>query len=169
MTTGRLPTASEMNQLAHPGGGTIVVENSREGLVEDLLETHLRHLDVATRSAVAARLVASADRLDAFGVPDASRAIDCLLVRTAEGDGAGPATTLFSRTVNKVMAQADVVNRIINSVSIDDVENYAAGKRLESLKLINGELSQLLKQADYTRAALVSNKLLSELTSKQSI
>lgn len=75
----QLPSSSDMNQMAHPGGGTRITDASSEGLVEDLFETHLRHLDVATKSAVAKRLVHVASKIDSLGFIDAARVIDRML------------------------------------------------------------------------------------------
>lgn len=84
-----LPSSSDVNMTAHPGGGTQVTESTREGLVEDLFEAHLKYLDVATRSAVLHRLAALADSIDGFANVSS---LDQILVTAASYAESGQVT-----------------------------------------------------------------------------
>ena len=70
---------SDINQEAHPGGGTEVVEvPSFEGLVEDQFEAHLRHLEVAYKQPTAVRLAQLSEQLEKSGNCSMAEEIDNL-------------------------------------------------------------------------------------------
>jgi hypothetical protein len=114
-----LPMLADVNRSAHPGGGTQITDASREGLVEDLFEAHLRHLDVAAKSAVVGRLVTAANNLDAMGFTTAVNRID-LLISAADQEAAhSPDIAEATRLIQ--MAKAILAE--VDTASIRDVQD----------------------------------------------
>jgi hypothetical protein len=146
-----------MNQLAHPGGGTQVTEASREGLVEDLYEAHLRHLDVATKSSVVGRLILAANNLDTLGVRSAVSDIDLLISVAGQGGAASP-------DVSEVLRLIGIMRDIITQVDTKNIENHAAGKLYEELRGDVLRLDELISantlDAAAAQASILEQKLL---------
>lgn len=123
-----LPSSSDINQQAHPGGGTRITDASREGLVEDLFEAHLRHLDVATKSAVCDKLCRISNLFDERGLSKQANLLDGILVRFA-GEASGQFDATENAQFQDMADKADVKATITTITSylliiekmIDDV------------------------------------------------
>lgn len=158
MTRGHLlplPTSADMNQAAHPGGGTVVTEASGEGLVEDLFEAHLRHLDVATKSAVATRLADVATAVEGMGLTRAAEAVDSILSFAAGPEALQP-TGPDITSINNLVAK---LKQMVDNVSDRDIENFHAGELHKELRSDIYALSDMVTSNKFDTAAVQAGML----------
>ena len=170
-----LPSASELNQQAHPGGGTRVTDASREGLVEDLFEAHLRHLDVATKSAVCDRLCRVSNVLDGRGLSRQADLLDGIMMSFAAGapeqwmsddttqsPNQRGATQQSAAVVKELML---TIKSLIDQVDFNSIKRFVHQRHYRTLKDEVYRLNDLMTSGDVAAASIQANVLEEKLLS----